>query len=133
MGFVNNSLRFCASNASLRLAAISFSALNLDRGNLTQANTDNFLPDLGMTTNGKSCRILDLGGTNCSLDYNLGNSVFRLAFLSAELPSQMVSKRASGLTLSKPLVSKFLSSSAPTFGFLSKCAYGRSSRWSSSS
>lgn len=34
------------------LAAISFSALNLDRGNLTQVNTDNFLPDLGMTTNG---------------------------------------------------------------------------------
>ncbi|EEB94621.1 hypothetical protein MPER_06533, partial [Moniliophthora perniciosa FA553] len=51
-------------------AAISFSALNLDRNNLSQANTDNFLPD-----------------------FNWGNSIFRIAFLCAELPSQIVSKR----------------------------------------
>jgi hypothetical protein len=63
-----------------------FFALQLDRGNITQALSDNMLG-----TKPPQCQMLmlmaldDLGLT--TNDYNTGMTIFYLSFLLAELPS----------------------------------------------
>ncbi|RHZ54231.1 putative MFS transporter [Aspergillus thermomutatus] len=54
-----------------------FFGLQLDRGNLSNALTDNFLKDLNMSTN----------------DYNNGTTIQLVCFLAAEFPVQLLTKR----------------------------------------
>jgi hypothetical protein len=56
---------------------VMFFGLNLDRGNLANAAADNLLDDLHLTTN----------------DYNNAQNMYRIGFLIAEIPSQMIGKR----------------------------------------
>ena len=58
-------------------ACLALVAFYFPRANLHQANTEDFLGDLGLDTN----------------DYNLANTVTNVCLLLAELPSQLLGKR----------------------------------------
>ncbi|ETS77578.1 hypothetical protein PFICI_11452 [Pestalotiopsis fici W106-1] len=55
---------------------VMFFALNIDRGNLSNAVADNLLNDIGINTN----------------DYNNAQNMYRVGFLISEIPSQMIGK-----------------------------------------
>ena len=73
-----------------------FFGLQVDRGNLVQAVSDNLLNDLNLTTNGRKT-FLQVQYLSIEriffIDYNFGNVIFLFSFLLAELPSQLVSKK----------------------------------------
>ncbi|RMD39620.1 hypothetical protein DV735_g5508, partial [Chaetothyriales sp. CBS 134920] len=56
---------------------VMFFGLNIDRGNLGNAAADNLLKDLHINTN----------------DFNNAQNMYRIGFLIAEVPSQMIGKR----------------------------------------
>ncbi|KAK9369492.1 major facilitator superfamily domain-containing protein [Lipomyces kononenkoae] len=59
------------------LACVMFFSLDLDRSNIQQVVSSDFLLDTNMSTN----------------DYNVGQSLFLIFFLSLEVPSQLMNKR----------------------------------------
>lgn len=76
-----------------------FFALQLDRGNINQALSDNMLGKFFFVANSILLCVIanprfsedDLGlNTN---DYNNGMTIFYCSFLFAELPSQLISKK----------------------------------------
>ncbi|KAM5343156.1 hypothetical protein ACJ41O_014122 [Fusarium nematophilum] len=58
-------------------AWVMFCSLDFHRRNINRAISDNMLPEIGMDTN----------------DFNYGQTIFLVSFLSAELPSGLISKK----------------------------------------
>lgn len=75
-----------------------FAALNIDRNNIQNAVSDNMLDDLGITQSDYvSCAMAQTNpksaGRSTYVLQNIGQTISRVGFLVAELPSQLISKR----------------------------------------
>jgi len=74
-----------------------FAALNIDRNNIQNAVSDNMLDDLGITQSDYvSCSMAQTHPNPNQSTYllqNIGQTISRVGFLVAELPSQLISKR----------------------------------------
>ncbi|BGP42181.1 hypothetical protein JCM10450v2_006271 [Rhodotorula kratochvilovae] len=89
------------------VAVLMFFALDIDRGNMSNATADNLLKDLKLT----------------QADYNLGNLLSKLGFLIAELPSQMIGKKI-GVDIWLPIqVCVFSVLSAAQFGMNGRASF----------
>ena len=75
-----------------------FAALKIDRNNIQNAVSDNMLDDLGITQSDYvSCSMAQTNpkgaGRSTYVLQNIGQTISRVGFLVAELPSQLISKR----------------------------------------
>lgn len=98
------SIQFRAGKRNLELAdgcqvwvCIMFAALNIDRNNISNAVSDNMLDDLDLTKAdyvSQSLRGVPHQSEDLTVHYqNIGQTISRVGFLVAELPSQLISKR----------------------------------------
>lgn len=71
-----------------------FSALNIDRNNISNAVSDNMLEDIGITRVDYVSVFFALERSSSNRKQNLGQTISRVGFLVAELPSQLISKRS---------------------------------------
>ncbi|OJJ49947.1 hypothetical protein ASPZODRAFT_59291 [Penicilliopsis zonata CBS 506.65] len=90
----------------LGFAILLLIAMEFDRSNIQQANADNFLAELHLTRD----------------DYNLGNTIFKLCYLSADLPSQLFCKWLG--------VDRFLPMQMTAWAIVASCQFWLSGRTS---